>query len=220
MANNGLEAVALFTQGHFDVVLMDVQMPEMGGFEATAEIRALEAVTHRHVPIIALTAHAMSGDRDRCLAAGMDGYLTKPIDRLQLFATVESAGAMYERGWAPASVATIEAVTNPCLDRPALMERLGGDEALAREVIELFRQDGPAYMARVRLAIDDGDARALQAAAHALKGAAGNLSAGPTADAARELEMLAHSGDLAWAAEAGRRLDHEFARLLSSLEPS
>ena len=218
VANNGHGAVALFTPGGFDVVLMDVQMPEMGGFEATAAIRGVEAATGSRVPIIALTAHAMSGDRDRCLAAGMDGYLSKPIDRLQLFEAVESAGATSGHHAAPESREEAEGALS--LDRRGLMERLGGDEDLAREVFTLFQQDGPVYLARIRSAIDAGDATALQAAAHALKGAAGNLSAGPTADAARELELLAQSGDLTRAADAGRRLDHEFARLLSLMASS
>ena len=89
-AVNGREAIAAFTEGAFDLVLMDLQMPEMGGLEATAAIRNLEAVTGTHVPIIALTAHALKGDREICLDAGMDGYLTKPIDPKQLFALIDS----------------------------------------------------------------------------------------------------------------------------------
>src|SRR5207253_2280879 len=79
VAGNGKEALAALEHGPFDLVLMDVQMPEMGGFEATGRIRAAERDTGRHVPIIALTAHAMKGDRERCLAAGMDGYVSKPL---------------------------------------------------------------------------------------------------------------------------------------------
>jgi CheY-like chemotaxis protein len=90
VAANGIEALAAFERQPFDAVLMDVQMPEMGGFEATAEIRARESLKGTHIPIVALTAHAMSGDRERCLAAGMDGYVSKPINPPELFAAIES----------------------------------------------------------------------------------------------------------------------------------
>jgi CheY-like chemotaxis protein len=89
VVNNGREAIDALARGEFDLVLMDVQMPEMDGFEATAAIRAMERDTGRHVRIVAMTAHAMSGDRDRCLAAGMDDYLSKPIDKRSLYQVVE-----------------------------------------------------------------------------------------------------------------------------------
>jgi len=90
VAANGIEALAAFERQPFDAVLMDVQMPEMGGFEATAEIRARESSKGTHIPIVALTAHAMSGDRERCLAAGMDAYVSKPVNPVELFAALES----------------------------------------------------------------------------------------------------------------------------------
>jgi CheY-like chemotaxis protein len=90
VASNGVEAVAAFQRETFDVVLMDVQMPEMGGYEATAQIRQLESTASRHTPVIALTAHAMTGDRERALQAGMDGYVAKPISSAELFATMNS----------------------------------------------------------------------------------------------------------------------------------
>ena len=214
VANNGREALHAFTRGTYDLVLMDLQMPEMGGFEATAEIRALERVNGGHVPIIALTAHAMSGDRERCLAAGMDGYLSKPIDRLHLFEVVEQTPVPLPQE----SVASL--ADDPVLDRQALMDRLGGDDALARELIDMFRQDCPGAVARIHRAVDDGDAASLQADAHALKGAAGNLSAVAVAVAARSLETMAQGGDLTGAGDAVRRLELEIARLVSSLEAS
>jgi len=212
VANNGREAVMQFAQGRFDIILMDVQMPEMGGFDATAEIRAAERVSGGHVPIVALTAHAMSGDRERCLAAGMDAYLSKPIDRLQLFEVVEHAPAV-----APPAVADSPLQT---IDRQALMDRLGGDESLALEVIDLFRQDCPGAIARILEAIESGNAGALQTAAHALKGAAGNLSATAVSAAARALEVMGQSGNVSGAQAALAELEHEIARLFASLEVS
>jgi PAS domain S-box-containing protein len=211
VANNGREAVEKFKAERFDIVLMDLQMPEMGGFEATADIRDFEAPSGRHVPIIALTAHAMTGVRERCLAAGMDGYLSKPIDRIQLFDVVESRTTPHESSATAADHAVL-------LDRRALLDRLGGDEELASEVIELFRQDCPATVDRIRAAAAAGDATALQGAAHALKGAAGNLSAGPLSAVARALETLAQSGDLSNAAGAVQQVEAEVARLWTSLD--
>lgn len=213
LANNGQEAVSAFRQGDFDVVLMDLQMPDMNGFEATAGIRTIEAAAGGHVRIIALTAHAMRGDRERCLAAGMDGYLSKPIDRLKLFDAVESVSAPADE---PGTADDHDA--RPCVDWADLMERLGGDRELADEVTSLFRQEYPAHLARIRIAIDDQNAGVLQAAAHVLKGAAGNVSATAVAAAARTLETLAQTGDLTEVAEAERRLQQELTRLGSYLE--
>jgi CheY-like chemotaxis protein len=90
LAGSGREALAALTNDHFDVVLMDVQMPEMDGFEATAAIRDKEKLTGAHIPVIAMTAHALKGDRERCLSAGMDGYISKPIRTDEMYATIES----------------------------------------------------------------------------------------------------------------------------------
>ena len=109
-AGNGRQALAAFAQEHFDVVLMDVQMPEMDGFEATAAIRDEEKTTGAHVPIIAMTAHAMKGDEERCLRAGMDGYVSKPIDAQSLFRTIES---LIPTGSEPAGVAEDVERTTP-----------------------------------------------------------------------------------------------------------
>lgn len=215
LANNGLEAVAAFRLGHFDLVLMDLQMPEMGGFDATAAIRAHERDAGGRVRIIALTAHAMSGDRERCLAAGMDGYLSKPIDRLRLFEVVEAVTAA-----AGGRVDTDPAPQIPCLDRDELLERAGGDQELVQELLALFQQECPEHLSRIRLAIVAGDARALQTAAHTLKGAAGNVSAHPLAEVARTIETLAQADDLSGATDAERRLQLELTRLLSFLEAS
>jgi two-component system sensor histidine kinase/response regulator len=218
VVNNGREAVARWQAEPFDLILMDLQMPEMGGFEATAAIRDIEVTRGGHVPIIALTAHAMAGQSERCLAAGMDGYLSKPIDRIVLFDMVESLVPSLP----PASAAAPTAPPTPGgtapIDWRSLLERLGGDEALADEVIALFRDDGPRSLGRIRQAIAAQDAKALQSAAHALKGAAGNLSARSVMDVARELEHLAQSGDLSGAVLTASRLEDEMATLLTALE--
>jgi PAS domain S-box-containing protein len=193
VAANGVEALNALDQQAFDVVLMDVQMPEMGGFEASAAIRARERHNGGHIPIIAMTAHAMSGDRERCLAAGMDGYLAKPIDPPSLFAAIESRAPMDHQ-------------SDPAIDRASLLARMGGDEELMRDVVQLFLADCPERLAAIRAAIDRGDAAGLKGEAHTLKGAAANLSAAALADAARSLEQIGASQTLAAAEAAWQRL--------------
>ncbi len=200
VAHNGREALAALERNAFDVVLMDVQMPEMGGLEATAAIRERERKTGGHVRILAMTAHAMNGDRERCLAAGMDGYLTKPIGPAMLCATLEHEAAAPAPAGTPDSPPRAETP----VDRAGLMERLGGDEHLFTDVIRLFLEDCPVRLAAIKAAVEDRDPERIRTAAHALKGAAGNLSATGLFDAARTLERIGAEGRLE-AAEAGRR---------------
>jgi CheY-like chemotaxis protein len=206
VAANGREAIAAVERDAFDVVLMDVQMPEMGGFEATEAIRRRERETGGHLTIIAMTAHAMSGDEERCLAAGMDGYLSKPIDREKLFALVENAGAAREGREAP-----------PPLDRAGLLDRLGGDEQLLADVVGLFLEDCPAQLAALRRAVDARDPESIRAAAHALKGAAGNLSAHGLCEAARAMELIGAERNVDAAESAWQLLSAEAERVMEAL---
>jgi CheY-like chemotaxis protein len=155
---------------------MDLQMPVMGGFEATAAIRERERRGARRVRIVAMTAHSIHGDRERCLAAGMDGYVTKPIDPRVLCAAVE------EEGPAPAGAA---------VDRGAALHLMGGDEQLLADVIRLFLADCPVRLAAIKTAIDRRDAEQIRREAHGLKGASGNLAATALVDAAKRLEKVA-----------------------------
>jgi PAS domain S-box-containing protein len=196
VAGNGREALAALEREPFDLVLMDVQMPEVDGFEATAAIRAREAGTGRHVPIIAMTAHAMKGDRERCLAAGMDGYVAKPVQPAEL---LQALGQ-----FAPAA---------PALDRAALLARVGGDAQLLREIAGLFLEEYPRQLAEARAAVEGGDAHRLSRAAHALKGSVANFKAEAALAAALRLETLARTADLAGAADAYAALEGELARL-------
>jgi signal transduction histidine kinase/CheY-like chemotaxis protein len=193
IAANGNEAIAALQRVAVDVVLMDVQMPEMGGFEATAAIRLRERDTGAHLPIIAMTAHAMKGDRERCLRAGMDEYITKPLNSKLLCTIVERVA----NGHAAAN--DKEAPAPPGYQ--ALLARLSGDAQLLADVSRLFIDDGPRHLRDIRFAIDAGDADALRAAGHALKGAAANFDAADVVAAARRLEEAGRTADLA-AAEA------------------
>ena len=182
VVENGQEAVDAVEREQFDIVLMDLQMPVMGGLEATKAIRDRERETLRdRVRIVAMTAHAMSGDRERCLAAGMDGYLSKPTESRTLFAEVEGdAGAS----------------TTPPIDENDLVSRLHGDKELAAEIVRLFAEECPVLLQRIRTALEQRDSAAVRRAAHTLKGAASTAAAVGVTEAAALLEVLAAEGDL------------------------
>jgi PAS domain S-box-containing protein len=203
VATNGRETLDAILRESFDLVLMDVQMPDMGGFEATESIRRRERTTGGRLRIVAMTAHAMNGDRERCLAAGMDGYLSKPIDPQMLFAVVEQDA----EGRTPTE-------TPSGVDRAAMLERLGGDEALLVDVVKVFLDDCPVRLARIKAAVDSRDAERIRQEAHGLKGAAGNLSASGLFDAARTLEHVGAERRLDAAEAAWRRLYGEATAVL------
>jgi signal transduction histidine kinase/CheY-like chemotaxis protein len=209
VVDEGRKALALLEQGAFDLVLMDLQMPVMGGLEATAAIRLRERDTGTHVRIVAMTAHAMASDRERCLAAGMDGYLSKPIDAAKLFAVVEQGG---DGGRVQA--ASAEPVA---FDEDALRRRVSGDEDLMADVIRTFLEDLPVRLGQIQRAMTDGNAEALQAAAQALRSAAGTLSAYRLFEAARVLERLGATSHMEAAGAAWRRLSVEASGLADVL---
>ena len=216
-ARNGEEAVALLesaSPAEFDLVLMDVQMPEMDGFQATAAIREKEKATGNHIPIIAMTAHALKGDRERCLNGGMDGYIAKPIEPDELFRVVESL--------APAK--TSEAKPTPSgvqlgggLDTPALLARFDGDARLLGELAQIFIQEAPRMLGDIRQAVEKQDAKALEKAAHALKGSVGYFGLKEVVETALKLERIGRSEELEGAAAALRRLEEELGRLTPEL---
>ena len=211
IAENGREAVDRLALETFDLVLMDLQMPVMGGLDATAAIREGERGTDRHARIVAMTAYAMNGDRERCLAAGMDGYLSKPIDPHLLFAVVEQGG---DGGGVQATPAGPAA-----FDQGALLRRLSGDHELMVEVIQVFLEDLPARLAAIEAAVTDRNAGALRSAAHALKGAAGNLSAGRLFESALVLERAGAESQMATASAAWRQLARDAKNIVDELGP-
>jgi CheY-like chemotaxis protein len=206
LAADGSEALSLLLDASFDVVLMDLQMPVMGGIEATRAIRARELISGEHLRIVAMTAHAMNGDRERCLNAGMDGYLSKPIDPQMLFAVIEK-----EQG---ASEPTAAPVT---FDEDALLKRVAGDAGLMNDVIRLFLDDCPARLAAIKDAVTRRHPEDLRAAAHALKGAAGNLSASALFHSADVLERLAAEARMDAAEAAWRQLSVEASHVMDVL---
>jgi two-component system sensor histidine kinase/response regulator len=173
---NGREAVDAVERERFDVVLMDVQMPVMGGFEATRLIRDLEAGSGRRTPIIAVTAHAMKGDREACFEAGMDGFAPKPIQSAKLLEMLDRLGTGSMPG-PIAQAATTDPGYSDALDEVALMKLVGGNRELAGELAELFLEDLEPRVTEITAAVTERDADRLRACAHALCGSAGSLRA-------------------------------------------
>jgi CheY-like chemotaxis protein/HPt (histidine-containing phosphotransfer) domain-containing protein len=214
VANNGKEVLIALAQRPFDLVLMDVQMPEMDGLEATAAVRAQEQERGGHVPIIAMTAHAMEGDRERCLQVGMDGYLTKPVRPQELFETIASfrhQGGGVDQ-WRPEMPAA-----SHVFDHVALLSRIEGDETLLQELVGLFLEDTPQRLDHLHTAFANNDLPALERAAHTLKGSVGNLCARRAFEAAKRLERCAQMGDVRRVTDALTDLDTEMAHLQTVL---
>jgi CheY-like chemotaxis protein len=210
VANNGQEALAALDSTSFDVVLMDVQMPTMDGFEATSIIREREKESGAHIPIIAMTAHAMKGDRERCLEVGMDGYIAKPIRAKDLYETVEVTAAKLCETPSQENGTAEEKET---LDRDQILEQTGGSDETLKEIVELFGAESAKLMTRIRDAITNGDASELQRAAHTLKGSIRIFGAERPATAALRLETMGRDEDLVGAEEAWRVLVKEIEQL-------
>ena len=214
---NGKEALAALQReaGSFDLVLMDVQMPEVGGMEATGLIREGEKARGGHLPIIALTARAIEGDRESCLQAGMDGYLSKPFHREALLATI--AAVMGARAAAcPGPLPSLRDAAG-AREHEGALARMDGDWELYLECVEIFREDYPKLLEEIRAAIAAADPSRLNCAAHSLKGALGYLGAEVSRELALELELLGASGEFTFALEDLAALEEQIALLNKSL---
>jgi CheY-like chemotaxis protein len=217
LAGTGREALAAWENAGipgFDVVLMDIQMPEMDGMEATAAIRQREKNSGKHIPILAMTAHAMRGDKERCIASGMDGYISKPIHPDGLFAEIERCLTRTERS---NTMAENSQEPGELIDRVSLLERMEGDQELLTEIIHLFQEDAPNLLTAMRDALQRADMAVLERSAHSLKGAVSNLSAKVTAAAASRLENDARNKDAESAKESLVELERAVKNLLPML---
>ncbi|OHB73165.1 MAG: hypothetical protein A2V70_18085 [Planctomycetes bacterium RBG_13_63_9] len=216
VANQGREAIAAWESQPFDLVLMDVQMPEVDGLEATAAIRAREQQTGGHVPIVAMTAHAMKGDRQRCLDAGMDEYVSKPIRVRHLLETIEAVlgvrPGLEVEGEEPIGG------EDQVLDWAAALQAMRGDRDLLAVVVETFLEESPRLMTIIRNAVSEGDAAALRVAAHGLKGSMRYFGTGWASARAYRLEQMGRCGELGGAEEAVAALEAEMARLTAALQ--
>jgi len=200
-----------------------VQMPEMDGLEATAAIRVREREQGGHVPIVAMTAHAMTGDRERCLAAGMDAYLPKPLQPQEMMRVIEGlapSGPGSDKSEA-ASPSQDELGTGrparPAFDEQGALGRMDNDRTLLCEVIALFFEEAPRLLSVIGEGLEAADSQDVERAAHSLKGAAGSFGAADVVGAARELEAQGKSGDLTQAADTWARLRAGTAQLMDEL---
>jgi CheY-like chemotaxis protein/HPt (histidine-containing phosphotransfer) domain-containing protein len=218
---NGAEALKSLETVPYDLVLMDVQMPVMDGYEATQQIRNPQsAVTNHGIPIIAMTAHAMQGDRERCLKAGMNDYVTKPVSPRALAEALDK--------WLPKEEKTADSILKTAerspqvpsfksqlsvFDKAGMMARLMDDEDLARKVIEGFIEDIPRQIAALKGYLETGDAAGTERQAHTIKGASANVGGEALRSVAFEIEKASRTGDLITLGRHMVELEEEFDRL-------
>jgi CheY-like chemotaxis protein len=225
-AENGRLALDALAQTPFDIVLMDVQMPELDGLATSRAIRENEQATGGHIPIVALTAHALRADREACLAAGMDGYLSKPIRAKDLLALIDRLLGTTERGGgqseeeAPihAPAAPSQASAPEVFDPAELLQRTEGDRALVADMIDIFRVDAPRLVTELQGAFDRADADAVQRIAHTLKGSVGLFGAPQAASLAQAVETTARGGDLSSAGASVTALSRAVTDLQQALD--
>ena len=220
VANDGVEALALLVRESFDLVFMDVHMPNMGGFEATAEIRRREkAHGLPRLPIVALTALAMTGDREKCLEAGMDAYLTKPISARDLFSVLTQLLPASATGGAPVPAARpVETVQRPAVDLDQLRENMDDDEEMLQDIVGAFLRDHGNQLRELRQGLATGDEKSALRGAHTLKGLLLTLAAQPAADVALEVEHAVREHDLKRASAGVPRLEGQLERLIPELQ--
>ncbi|HEV2314243.1 MAG TPA: PAS domain S-box protein [Candidatus Acidoferrales bacterium] len=215
IAKNGIEALAAVEREQIDMVLMDVQMPEMDGLEAIRVIRSNEKISKRHLPIISLTAHVMKGDREKCIEAGADDYIPKPIQPANLFAAMErmrpSRRDDNESHVAPSAI-------YDSLNTAELLERVQGDRELLAEIVQLFETGLPAILQGLRESIAREDAVEIARVAHTLKGFVGNFGRGGAYRAVEEMESFAKESNMARTAKAFVVVERELKELLAMLE--
>jgi two-component system, sensor histidine kinase and response regulator len=210
---NGKLAVEALEAKNFDVVLMDLQMPEMDGFEATAAIRRMEQTTGTQVPIVAMTAHAMKSDRERCLNTGMSGYISKPIQAQELIELTES----FTGDGGPIDIVVSDSASM-VVDWETALDRVGGNEELLSDLAKLFLEESSRMLSAVQQAVERKNASELQRAAHSMKGSVATFSAQHAFDAALKLERLARAEELTGVDEAFAVLAAEAGRLRTALE--
>jgi CheY-like chemotaxis protein len=220
LAANGAEAVTKWREGDFDLILMDVQMPEVDGFEATRQIRHAEQTTGRHVCIVATTAHAMSGDRERCLQAGMDEYLSKPIDRHELLEILARRGANRVVGSLEQCSESKQAgkiISIEVINKPEVLRQLDGDAQLLRELIDMFLAGSDSMLAQVTDAVTSQDPDGLERAAHKLRGTVSIFGSRAAMQTAQALETMGRDRDLRHAAEGFLQLKDQIEALAEAL---
>ncbi len=204
LVRDGKEALATLDQGVFDLLLLDVNMPEMDGFEVIKTIRERETGTGKHLRVIALTALSGKRDRERCIEAGMDDYLGKPVRVAELYAMLER-GIAAQPAAQPAMESDLPAPKSDLIDPATLLSACAGDAALLADMIQLFQEEAPGLLARAQAAVQSADAEQIRKAAHALRGLVSAFST-RAANAAQSLEQTAIDGRTGEADEQYRSL--------------
>jgi CheY-like chemotaxis protein/HPt (histidine-containing phosphotransfer) domain-containing protein len=221
IASNGREGIDTLEKEELDLVLMDVQMPEMDGFEATRLIRERQGATGEYIPIVAMTAHAMKGDRDKCLAAGMDDYISKPIRDADLFSVIEKFAGTQEKKMQVKPLHRKDD-TDPkaqsVFDLSEAMKSVDGDKALFGEIANLFFESAAENMSKIREGIVNSDASAVETAAHSIKGSVSNFGAKRAFEAAYRLECMGRQGELKDAENAESELEKEIEALENAMK--
>ncbi len=212
VAGNGRQTINAWEREPFDLILMDVQMPELDGFETTAAIRAREAPGNR-IPIIAMTAHAMKGDRERCLAAGMDGYVAKPIQTRELFEAIQGLNVVNP---APVDPPTRSITAEP-FDFAKALVAVEGDQALLSDLAGIFMDESRQLLSQAKAAIESHNVKDLYVAVHTLKGSASVFFAQRVVATAFILETVAEQADFLKAESVCKALDHELTNLRTAL---
>jgi len=213
VVGDGQSAVQQVATDEFDLVLMDVQMPHVDGLEATRMIRAAERNRDRHIPIIAMTAHAMKGDRERCLAAGMDHYISKPIRAARLFEVLATAVTGQTISDDSSAHLPADCLNGQVVDWNEALHSVNGNQRLLRDIVEAFLDESPRLLAVIRGAIEQQDCTALQRAAHTLKGSTGYFGAARASEMALQLETMGKKAELTHAESALADMEQEMAKL-------
>ncbi len=208
---NGLEVLDALNKDEYDLILMDIQMPKMDGVEATRRIRQAEN-KDKHIPIIAITAHAMQGDRESFLEAGMDDYLSKPLHFDQLFEIIRRY-SQYKKG-----SLMQDKEDNLLLDIEEFKKRVGGDENLMHELFEIYADECEEKLNRIRIAVEEKDSEKLEKSAHNLKGASANISAKAVYETAYELEKIGTSKDMSQTTDALKRLENNLSKTIEQIK--
>ncbi len=217
VANDGSEAVELYKSQPVDLILMDIQMPRMDGFAATAAIRAIERQTGRRTPIIAMTAHAMQKDRERCLASGMDSYISKPVTRDDLLSIIESTRGQSEVEETEQNAQETSPYEDCVFNTVRARQQVGGDEDLLIELIQMHLDGIPKLVEEIHDALVAADYETVKRIAHTLKGSMGLLSAERAFEVARDLEQTAARVDVAECDKQFAMLETELHRLKLAL---
>jgi len=222
VAGDGRTALSALAQADYDLVLMDCQLPDLDGYEATRLIRSPESPVRNHdIPVIAMTAHAMAGDREKCLASGMNDYISKPIDSALLERAVERwTGASRQACGVMPKTAQVPVPVPSALEfnEEDLLERLSGNEILAQRIVSRFLEGMPQQLDALAEAVNRYDSMAARQGAHAIKGAAANVGGQQMSQLAAQLEKLGRDGDLSPAADVLRQLQGSFARTRTPME--